>query len=393
MGFQKLRILPYMAPSGMHWRCSLIPADLINDWNGQWSQIPSDLEYASYSSGSGNEYFGWKDAKSDNAHELASKFVLRFPELSRAAFGRDWNYSGWYTELMGIVERGCIPYAFSDGEDECDGLYLFGNDERFPAPPSKSALKPRDKRLPSTDDLDMVCDPHWCAHIPNLHKFLSGEVESFSLPPLFGDDLFDTCAYWEPLLYLLYFLFGWRDPGKGLLWWYRQERDCLNDKRLTLISETWGRQGKLDLFAAWAWEQPNQSTLNSYITKRDVNENEHYPWDLSVKEMEGLYKYDPYYGGGNPLHLGHSCQALQPIRQEASLQYDKNTRKAILILESIKGWYAELDKLDDELPSLIKRSWYVDVFVKPVGWLGTFRKSRETGLWFNGKHSLHIVGN
>lgn len=53
--------------------------------------------------------------------------------------------------------------------------------------------------------------------------------------------------------------------------------------------------------------------------------------------MRGLdLRNDPFYGGSNPLHLGHS---------------------------------------------------------EALGWLGEFRRSRETGLWFLGRHGLHMRGN
>ena len=31
--------------------------------------------------------------------------------------------------------------------------------------------------------------------------------------------------------------------------------------------------------------------------------------------------------------------------------------------------------------------------VRPLGWLGTFRKSRVTTLWFRGRHQWHMLGN
>lgn len=45
------------------------------------------------------------------------------------------------------------------------------------------------------------------------------------------------------------------------------------------------------------------------------------------------------------------------------------------------------------LPSLGTGSWHVDVVVKPMGWLGTFRRSWVTGLWFQGRHLIHAAGN
>lgn len=38
-------------------------------------------------------------------------------------------------------------------------------------------------------------------------------------------------------------------------------------------------------------------------------------------------------------------------------------------------------------------SWRIDVICKQIGWLGTYRRSRVTGYWFAGKHSIHMAGH
>jgi hypothetical protein len=61
-----------------------------------------------------NHYFGWGDAETDTARELASKFIERFPEIAREAIGEDWAYVGWYVQMLGFAERGDFPVAFDD---------------------------------------------------------------------------------------------------------------------------------------------------------------------------------------------------------------------------------------------------------------------------------------
>jgi hypothetical protein len=53
------------------------------------------VTYSSGSSDLDNKYFGWTDAKSDGARELAVKFADRFPEIVKSGLGRDWAYVGW----------------------------------------------------------------------------------------------------------------------------------------------------------------------------------------------------------------------------------------------------------------------------------------------------------
>ena len=63
------------------------------------------------------------------------------------------------------------------------------------------------------------------------------------------------------------------------------------------------------------------------------------------------------------------------------------------MIESLKGWYRSLASVD--LPDLGGLVLVMSTlsFRPCVGHLGTFRRSRQTGLWFVGKHSLYVRGN
>jgi hypothetical protein len=124
-GHQRVRVMPFMSPSGMHWRCWIAPAALFYRNHGAILQepaagAPEDCEsqgtamIARYTSGDDNHYFGWTDAAMDEARDLAEKFIDRFRLLS--AGGKDWDYryAGWYQRLLGISERGWLPCVMSD---------------------------------------------------------------------------------------------------------------------------------------------------------------------------------------------------------------------------------------------------------------------------------------
>lgn len=104
MGYQRLRIMPYMHP--LAWRLAVGPKESystingasLKEVNGTWDDVPI------YSSAC--NYFDWKDAKTDNARALAEKFVSRFPNVVARGLGRDWAYVGWLSELIGFLERG-----------------------------------------------------------------------------------------------------------------------------------------------------------------------------------------------------------------------------------------------------------------------------------------------
>lgn len=114
-GYQHLRILPYMAPSGMAWRCAIAPASLFShdglelDESGEFG-----VTTVSYTSAAGTEYFNWTDANHETPSGLAHLFIERFPQIAAAAKGSDWTYAGWYVEMLGLTYPNRFPYAFAD---------------------------------------------------------------------------------------------------------------------------------------------------------------------------------------------------------------------------------------------------------------------------------------
>jgi hypothetical protein len=99
-------------------------------------------------------------------------------------------------------------------------------------------------------------------------------------------------------------------------------------------------------------------------------------------------------GGSDPLHLSYHCSAplQEPVGEPVLLRSDLDRRQAVLRLDSMVGWYRALAEQGGTLPELDGRSWHVDVVVRPVGWLGTYRLSRSSGLWFAGRHRFHTPG-
>jgi hypothetical protein len=80
-GYQKIRVMPFMSPSGNHWRCWIGPDTLFYRDHGAFlcatdysEGLESDSVSARYTSGDENHYFGWKDAENDGARSLASGF-------------------------------------------------------------------------------------------------------------------------------------------------------------------------------------------------------------------------------------------------------------------------------------------------------------------------------
>lgn len=136
-GYQRIRVLPMLAPSGCYWRAIITPSDNIGP-NG-YHILDDDMDdarqiVARYTSGQDNEYFGWTDAGALDARAMANLFLQRFPRIAAAGEGLDWSYAGWLTDVLGHAERhganGGLIYLIQDGPTEPDYLRRWG-----PPPP------------------------------------------------------------------------------------------------------------------------------------------------------------------------------------------------------------------------------------------------------------------
>lgn len=108
-GYQRVRILPMLSPSGCHWRGIITYSDNVAD-DGyhilDWDMDDQIGSVARYTSGQQNEFFDWQDAHALNARQLAQCFLERFPLIAQKGQGCDWAYAGWLTDVLGQAEAG-----------------------------------------------------------------------------------------------------------------------------------------------------------------------------------------------------------------------------------------------------------------------------------------------
>jgi hypothetical protein len=108
-GYQRIRILPFLSGSGYYWRGWITYAGNVQP-DGfnliDWDDEDRGVMVAKYTSGARNEYFGWTDAKTLGARQLAKLFIERFPRIAEAGRGCDWAYAGWLTDVLGFAELG-----------------------------------------------------------------------------------------------------------------------------------------------------------------------------------------------------------------------------------------------------------------------------------------------
>ncbi len=238
-------------------------------------------------------------------------------------------------------------------------------------------------------------DDPWCRHLPLLHRIVAGDARPEEFPRVSDSlELEEACAIWESLHYLLRYLLSWDDVSAGLAWWYAAGQPVADSPLLETVLQLWDREQQLDYYAAWAWTQGVPRSEQPSNLARDSAYHDLAWWEAFMRRPKPA-GYNPYYGGGNTLHLGHSdwLGENEPASDPAELHFDESSRRAVLVVSSFGNWRRELSQSGNQLlPLAGDRSWHVELFDRQSGCLGLFRRSRETSRWFQGKHSIHIQG-
>jgi hypothetical protein len=236
----------------------------------------------------------------------------------------------------------------------------------------------------------------WLQFLPDLHRTLAAPFLATGLPRSFvGLDFEQSCAWWETLRYIFRSLLGWQCLPAGLAWWYDAGKPDLGDPRLALVLSRWNTWGELDFFAAREWETRGMTGCGQEERLWSVHGHEPAQgWLSAIRTRANRPEYCPWGGGWNPLHLGHSdiMETGGPGDGADLATWDESCR-AVLVVSRFDVWRRELKEHGAKLPPSGDRSWHVEVFDRRVGFLGRFRRSRVTGLWFQGRHNIHMRGN
>lgn len=221
--------------------------------------------------------------------------------------------------------------------------------------------------------------------------------------------------YWFCLAAVLVGHLGWRRPAVGLARWINKGMPD-DGAVLTQVKHLWGSYAAsmmtetgrdiLQIMAdqVLGYSESSKNQITSFKTNMS-------PEKLLLQDAIGAKTANdakwaaPIVGGWDPLHLtthvasvlgSNSCSSEMDLDKVSILHDDLNLAKvrASLVVESGMPWYAALNREGDRLRQRPDgRSWRVDVVSKNFGYIGEFRKSRVTGLWFSGKHSSHMWGN
>lgn len=133
-GYEQFRILPYMSPSGMHWRVEIAEADAMDDSAG-YIVYRNDNVVLRYSTSAGPEYAGAIVDRSTTPDDVADLILASMPWVREHS--PDRAYTDWYARLMNLVtERDAAPIAFADYYDTGRGWEVgWGSGAFIEAPP------------------------------------------------------------------------------------------------------------------------------------------------------------------------------------------------------------------------------------------------------------------
>jgi hypothetical protein len=247
-------------------------------------------------------------------------------------------------------------------------------------------------------------ETRWLINVPAVFRALAapnGTHDFIRAPQPYEEPPGGAPAYWGSLLYLLIYSFGWSSPAHGIAWWVRAGRPT-DDPRFALMEQVWVRDGQFDWFCAWLWQtQPRFDPASWSASHDELLRGQSDAWfQWMLNEIQHSRTSAPYggYPGSDPLHLAaHLGRGFEHdfAQGSTSLTLDASGgTNGVLLAEHLMAWPTHLrdsSLLADGHPS--GRSWRIDVVVKTVGWLGTYRRSLDTGRWFTGPHRYHEVGN
>ena len=175
-------------------------------------------------------------------------------------------------------------------------------------------------------------------------------------------------TYWTALHALTTFRLGWANPGNGAA--VATLSEFAGDPMLEMIASVWRADGTLSEYVNWSGAKTLDNS-GKHVSSRSV---------IDEKHVEATHITDAWLVGWH--------------KTESSIHItDEKKRSAVLVCETANGWSGDLTRLGASLPDIGNNSWHVGVFVKPIGFMGTFRKSRVTNTWFVGRHAVHMLGN
>lgn len=226
-----------------------------------------------------------------------------------------------------------------------------------------------------------------------LPETFAGPLRRPAVPYQDADGHLDIVAYWAPLMSLMHHGLGWRRPDLGL-WRWRHEGQSFDDPVLRTLDQRYGTD--LDLMLAWLTS--GGSHLSQIHGSGELPPLE-IPLEMK-RHCDMVRSSEAYAGSFGPdsdgHHLGYHVQPMEVAEQVSVVP-----AAGAMIAGSSIDVIVTADRFHDAFFTLRDgaiaaqtsgRSTRVALFWPSGGWLGNYRCSRMTGLWFRGRHAVHALG-
>lgn len=136
-GYHRLRIMPGLSPSGMHWRVEIVNADNPS----KDSPVVDPDSVLRYTTGQFTEFAGGEVTVTSTPESVAELILNALPKSLPS--NDDPAYVFWFAELVGICERSMsVPVAYADYFDSSEGWEI-GSGVRYPQPPEVPTFAPK----------------------------------------------------------------------------------------------------------------------------------------------------------------------------------------------------------------------------------------------------------
>lgn len=144
-GYESLRIVPGLSPSGCHWRCEFVPASRCFPDDGALLKRGGGRNVPCYSTAEGLGAFGWPDAAARTVEELADRFQAKLSALLAGCRDPDPAYVRWFQETLDATAPLGLVVAYADMRLQPDSLYVVGECSRkwVPKPPRPIPAPPK----------------------------------------------------------------------------------------------------------------------------------------------------------------------------------------------------------------------------------------------------------
>jgi hypothetical protein len=202
-----------------------------------------------------------------------------------------------------------------------------------------------------------------------------------------------SLGYWTALQGYMTYVLGWRRHDLGLQWWLAEGREHGHHPRLDLLRSVWDHDGALDNYLAWAMAAPGGQNPTSIYPKQDAASSvpPDSRWNRWLADNKHLLlsSWGPF---GLHLEMGDHLKEIEQDPVGAHRWYaEPEAERAVLEVESFGNAFRVLRE-GLGLPARFRPTWRVRVFAHDVGYLGEYRRSWESGLWFSGPHRYHARG-